>query len=321
MIARAVILLTAALVGGAVCAAGAVAAPLDSVTVAPGSPDPWSDPAHHTPLEQLASSIASSIVGRPVTVKCEDQASWDALKVNGDSSTVLGFVRQPSHSTTTPVIKYRSVWAYHVVRHKRVRYRRKVPYTTFVTHADTFTTSADTIELSPQVCGPLQAFAEAATKPTKCAPNGAPVPCFVGTPSTDFPGLCTDDSDTACYSTATDWSNDYLTQYDAAAQALITLAHESIHVIQGTKGNLVPADTLVEAQAECSGMQWTAQVAVQLGDTPDDAQTVAAYLWLLTYPGEAHPTDPYAIQHPYWSADCTPGGPLDIRPPGTTVWP
>jgi hypothetical protein len=140
-------------------------------------------------------------------------------------------------------------------------------------------------------------------------------------PSDGFPALCTDDSDTTCYSTASDWPVDYLTQYDDAAQALITLAHESIHVIQGTKGNVVPADTLVEAQAECSGMQWTAQVAQQLGDTPDDAQTVADYLWLLTYPGEANPTDDYSKQHPYWSADCVAGGPLDIRPPGSTVWP
>jgi hypothetical protein len=325
VIRRAAILLAAALVGASAFAAGSAgAAPLaatDAVTVAPGSPDPWSDPNHHTACEQLASNIASSIVGRPVTAKCEDQATWDALKLNGDSSKVLGFVTTPSHSTTTSVVKYRYVWAYKRVHGKRVRYRRKVPYTTVETHADTFTASADTVELSPHVCGPLQQFAEASSKPTKCAPNGAPVPCFVGTPSNDFPAVCTDSSETTCYSTADGWSDSYFEQYDDYAQALITLAHESIHVIQGTIGNVVPADTLVEAQAECSGLQWAAQVAVQLGDTPDDAQTIATYLWLLTYPGEAHLTDAYAMQHPYWSADCTPGGPLDIRAPGSTVWP
>jgi hypothetical protein len=68
-------------------------------------------------------------------------------------------------------------------------------------------------------------------------------------------------------------------------------------------------------------MQRTALVAQQLGDTPDDAEAVADYLWLLTYPGEAHPDDPYSIQHPYWSMDCMPGGPLDVRAPGTTLWP
>ena len=317
---RAAIVLAAALLGAAAFAAGSAgASPLaaaDSVTVPPGSPDPWSDPGHHTSLEQLASTIASTIVGRPVTARCEDQGSWNALDVNGDSSKVLGFVKQPAHSTTTAVTKYRTVWAYHVVHRKRVRYRRRVPYTTLVTHADTFTASADTIELSPQVCGPLQQFAEASPKPTKCGG-----PCFVGAPTASAPAICTDASETTCYSTANDWSDDYYAQYDDYAQALITLAHESIHVIQGTKGNAVPADTLIEAQAECSGMQRTALVAEQLGDTTDDAEAIADYLWLLTYPTEAHPTDAYSIQHPYWSADCAPGGPLDVRAPGTTLWP
>lgn len=320
MFRRATILLAAALLGAAAFAAGSAgAAPLaatDAVTVPPGSPDPWSDPNHHTPLEQLASTVASAIVGRPVKAVCVDQASWTALNLNGDSSKVLGFVQTPTHSTTTPVTKYRYVWAYHVVRHKRVRYRRKVPYATLVTHADTFTASADTLELSPQVCGPLQQFAEASPKPTKCGG-----PCFVGAPTTSAPGICTDASDSTCYSTANNWSNDYFTQYDAYAQALMTLAHESIHVIQGTKGNVVPPDTLVESQAECSGMQRTALVAEQFGDTPDDAETLADYVWLLTYPNEAHPDDAYSMQHPYWSADCMPGGPLDIRAPGTTLWP
>jgi hypothetical protein len=321
MVRRAAVVLATAVLGVAAFAAGSAgAAPLaaaDAVTVPPGSPDPWTDPNHRTPLEQLASTIASSIVGRPVTAKCEDQASWTALNLNGDSSKVLGFVQQAPHSTTTPVTKYRYVWAYRIIHHKRVRYRRKVPYITLVTHADTFTASADTIELSPQVCGPLQQFAEASPKPTKCAN----APCFVGAPTSSAPGICTDSSETTCYSTANDWSDDYYQQYDNYAQALITLAHESIHVIQDTKGNVVPADTLVEAQAECSGMQHTAQVAEQLGDTADDAEAVADYLWLLSYPTEQHPDDAYSTQHPYWSADCMPGGALDIRPPGTTLWP
>jgi hypothetical protein len=321
MLRRAATAVAAALLCAAAFAAGSAgAAPLaaaDAVTVPPGSPDPWSDPSHHTPLEQLASTIASSIVGRPVTAKCEDQASWTALNLNGDSSKVLGFVHEAPHSTTTPVTKYRYVWAYHVVHHKRVRYRHKVPYVALVTHADTFTASADTIELSPQVCGPLQQFAEAAPKPTKCAN----APCFVGKPTSSAPAVCTDASETTCYSTADNWSDDYYAQYDNYAQALLTVAHESIHVIQNTKGNVVPADALVEAQAECSGMQHTAQVAEQLGDTPDDAEAVADYLWLLSYPTEQQPDDAYSTQHPYWSADCVPGGALDVRPPGTTLWP
>ena len=325
MVLRAAATVTAALLGAAAFAAGSAgAAPLaasDSVTVPAGSPDPWSDPSHHTPLEQLASTVASSIAGRPVTAKCEDQAGWNALNPHGSPDEVLGFVKQPPHSTTTLVTRYRYVWAYHVVHHKRVRYRRKVPYTTTVTHADTYTASSDTIELSPQVCGPLQKFAEAATKPTKCTPVGPAVPCFVGTPTTDFPGLCTDSTLTVCYSTALDWGDDYYNAYNTYANALLTLAHESIHLIQTTAGNVVPPDTLVESQAECSGLQWTTQVAVQLGDTADDGQSIANYAWLFIYPTERSPTDAYSIQHPYWSADCVPGGALDVRPPGSTAWP
>jgi hypothetical protein len=64
-----------------------------------------------------------------------------------------------------------------------------------------------------------------------------------------------------------------------------------------------------------------AQVAVQLGDSPDDAQQIADYAWLMVYPNKAKPTDAYSIQHPYWSPDCKPGGALDTRPVGSTVWP
>jgi hypothetical protein len=320
--------IAASLIGASLVAAGSsLAAPLapaaaaDAVTIPPGSPDPWSDPSHRSPLEQLASTIAAQIIGRPVAVRCEDQTTWNQLNPGSDASDVLGFVMDPPDSTTTRITKYRYVWKVRIVHGKRHRYRTKVPYTTVVTHADLFTQSANTIELSPQVCGPLQQFAEQSTKPTKCAPNGAPVPCFIGMPTTQFPGLCTDSTLTTCYSTADDWPDDYYNAYDGYAQALLTLAHESIHVIQGTEGKTVPPDALVESQAECSGLQWMAQVAVQFGDSPDDAQQIADYTWLLVYPNKATLTDAYSMQHPYWSADCKPGGALDVRPPGSTVWP
>ena len=83
----------------------------------------------------------------------------------------------------------------------------------------------------------------------------------------------------------------------------------------------MPADSIVEAQAECSGMQWVARVAEQFGDTPDDAQSLAEYFWLLDYPADETATDPYSLLRPYWSADCKPGGALDIRPAGSTDWP
>jgi hypothetical protein len=72
-------------------------------------------------------------------------------------------------------------------------------------------------------------------------------------------------------------------------QALLTLAHESIHLQQATAGAVVPADSLVESQAECSGMQWTARVAEQFGDSPDDAQSIADYFWLAIRLRRGHP--------------------------------
>lgn len=308
------------LLAASVVAVGAARA--DTVTIPPGSPDPWSSAAHNTPLEQLASTIASTLAGRTVSVHCEAQVNWDALVASsGGGADVIGFVEDPPDSTTTQITKYRYVFKFKTVHGKRKRVRVKVPYTVVQHHADIFTGSANTIELSPRVCGSLQQFGEAATKPTKCAPNGAPVPCFIGTPTTSFPGICTDQSLTTCFSIAQDWGDDYFSAYDGYAQALLTLAHETVHVVQGTFGKTVPADSIVESQAECTGLQTMAQVAVQLGDTPDDAQQIADYTWLMVYPTKAKLTDAYAMQHPYWSADCAPGGPLDTRPPGSTVWP
>lgn len=321
-------LVAAALLAGSALAAGAArAAPLtsaaaaDAVTIPPGAPDPWSDPAHHTAFEQLASTIASTLVGRPVTVECEAQVNWDALHPPSGQDEVLGVVEEPQHSTTTQITRYRYVWKVRKVHGTRKRYRVKMPYTVVQTHADTFTESANMIDLSPKVCGPLQQFAEQSTKPTKCAPNGAPVPCFIGSPTNQYPGICTDQTLTTCYSIAQDWSDGYFDTYDGYAQALLTLAHESVHIIQGTVGKAVPPDSILEAQAECTGLQTMAQVAVQLGDSADDAQQIADYAWLLDYPEEAKLTDSYAMQRPYWSADCKPGGALDVRPAGTTVWP
>ena len=83
----------------------------------------------------------------------------------------------------------------------------------------------------------------------------------------------------------------------------------------------MPDDTLVEAQAECTGMQTMAQVAVGLGDSADDAQMLAAYSYLVDYPLDKTLKDPYSLAHPHWSAACVPGGSLDVRPAGSTRWP
>jgi len=303
----------------------ATTAQADTTPILAGAPAPWSDPSHQTPLEQLAGSIASTLVGRPVTVHCEDAATWTAL---GTSPGESGFVRGTSYDLDSNL----------------------------------FVESATTIELSPDACLALQAFVQAPVKPTKCAATtqvkrtvtrshyvwrtrivhgkkervrvkvpytvtvkhsvvASLAPCFLGTPVSQpsfDPSLCQGD---LCYVVTANEPQSFWDAYDTSAQAILALAHEAVHVEQDTMGAPVPAASLVEAQAECSGMQTMASVAVALGDTPDDAQALAAYSYDIDYPGKAASADPYSLAHPYWSAECKPGGALDIRATASALWP
>jgi hypothetical protein len=171
-----------------------------------------------------------------------------------------------------------------------------------------------TAELSSAICGPLQQFAQASVKPTRCPARSARllaskrhlrpvlVPCYLGAGKTVAPM-------TPAY-----WST-----YNLDAIAILTLAHESVHlggVVGGTLSNGVAVgDAQAEAKADCNGMQWMPYVAEQLGDGPDDAQAIARWFWEKVY-RLSRPSHPE-----YWSADCRPGGALDERPPGTAAWP
>jgi hypothetical protein len=154
------------------------------------------------------------------------------------------------------------------------------------------------------VCLPLKNFATASAKPTKCTPppspapakkkakkvkvSAAPVSCYLG------------DRKIVSYMT-----KDYWIAYDDYAQAIETLGHEAVHM----------SGVFTESVAECSGMQWMPWVAEQLGDTPADAEAVAKYFWDVIYASKK-------LGAPaYWSAECRPGGALDIRPAGKTDWP
>src|SRR5581483_9222235 len=128
----------------ALCAAGRASG--DHATVSPQAVAPWTGgDAVVTPLEALAGRIATRIAQHPVTVNCETASKFRALAGSRD---VLGFVRALTDRSTG-------------------RYAE----------------TATVIELTSQVCGPLQRFAEAAMKPTRCkAGNGRFVPCFTGKP-------------------------------------------------------------------------------------------------------------------------------------------
>jgi hypothetical protein len=113
----------------------------------------------------------------------------------------------------------------------------------------------------------------------------------------------------------------FWSDYERYASAIVTLAHEAIHA-GGVVGGRLPSglavgDQQAEAKAECYGMQWMRYVAVRLGDTPDDAQAIAAYFWDKLYPRGRTSANPE-----YWSADCRPLGTLEIEVPGeSTAWP
>jgi hypothetical protein len=302
----------------------ATAARADISTIPADAPAPWSDPNHQTPLEQLATRVASAIAGYPAAVHCDDQATWDAT---GTAAASDAFARtgrydrntnlfiengtlieispplclalqqfaqaavkpskcQPTQVVATPVTHWRTVWRWHTVKGKRVRYRVRTSYKVMVKHSVL----------------------------------GQPAPCFLGSLVPTSTVGCIGDG-TTCWTTAAALPIDYWNNYSSYAHALKALAHEASHMKQSIAGLAVPSASVVEAQAECSGMQQIAFVAEQFGDTPDDAQAIASFYWDVRYPSLAALTDPYALAYPYWSADCKPGGALDARPAGSTLWP
>ena len=107
--------------------------------------------------------------------------------------------------------------------------------------------------------------------------------------------------------------------YTDDAIAILTLAHESVHlggIVGGQLTNgLTVGDPQAEAKADCFGMQWMPYVAERLGDNAADAQAIASYFWKTIYP-IVRSTEPR-----YASPSCRPNGPLDIRPTKTTLWP
>lgn len=270
----------------------------DSVPVPAGVP--WTNQAHDTPLELLAGRIATHIAGHPVTVDCESAASWATLaqQIGVAPGSHSGYVATLWNSSDGQLIS-----------------------------------SSNTAQLAPSICGSLDSFAVAASKPTECslparealsarAHAGTLVlqkrarasskasasalwklePCYLGGGKTAAP------------MTAAFWAN-----YSTYAVAILTLAHESIHlqgIVGGTLANGVGVgDRQAEAKADCYGMQWMPYVAEQLGDTPADAQAIASYFWDKIYPLDR------AASPAYWSGDCRPGGALDIRSASERAWP
>ena len=79
-----------------------------------------------------------------------------------------------------------------------------------------------------------------------------------------------------------------------SAVALHTLTHEAVHMSGVTS----------ESETECIALQRDAEMARLLGATTEEAQALSFLYWQVVYP--RMPAD-------YRSADCRPGGPLDLR--------
>jgi hypothetical protein len=87
----------------------------------------------------------------------------------------------------------------------------------------------------------------------------------------------------------------------ALADAVVTLAHEAMHV----------AWVDDEAEAECLGAQLAFRTAVELGVEKDYARKLARTYWESMYP---------RLPKEYRSPECRNGGELDIHPE-SSVWP
>lgn len=300
--ARAIVLLAVAAAAGVWASAGPAGAPIPK-DAAP----PWADPAHQGQLELLASHIASSLAGRPVAVHCEDPSTWTVLasQLGFDSGLELGYVPVAYDPTGQTVLDDPTL-----------------------------------IELSPEVCLSLQQFASTDPKPTTCTVlvvkretvltkrrllareqvmvNGHPtvrlawrvklVPKTVRRRRRSAPRPCFAHGAPVAGMTNVFWS-----RYADEASAILVLAHETVHLTQYRAGAQVQPQAEVESEAQCLGMQWMPAVAVQLGDTPDDAEAIAQYTYAEIYPNFKGT--------PYWSAACVAGGSLDRRAPSHPAWP
>ena len=302
--------------------AASAAADTAVIQVANGSL-PWTDPNHQSVLETFTGPIATHVANRQVSIRCEGQTDWDQLnKETGMNGAELGYVL--------------GLWPV----------RGGVPF-------GGSPAIASFAEISPRVCTALQTFALAAVKPTKCVQtrtvvvagtttvtksknmrvrvqvtkNGrtiwkyvtkvvkttVDVPTDTSTQVIDPPAPCYANHQQLTVSDPAFWTN-----YKEYAYAVLTLAHESIHLggmVGGTVNGYPVGDQLAEAKAQCYGMQWMPWVAQQLGAAPDDALALAQWTYDILYP--------FYRGGLYWSGDCVPGGALDIRgdKSASAVWP
>jgi hypothetical protein len=268
---------------------------------------PWSDPAHQTQLEVYASQVATQVIGRTVRVQCHGTGEWAGLASQWgfDPARLVGFVGWYYNRFTLRIVQVE-----------------------------------DIVHLHQDICLPLQAFAEASAKPTRCETtqtvervvwktikvkkrirvrvkvNGKLVSKWKTvlrpkrvreTIYEDVPG-----PKVPCYGAAARSAGVIPPdEYFDYAWAIYTFAHELVHIHDATVGAAVVPSSVREGRATCIGMQWASRIAQAFGADPDDGDSVASWVWNDAYP---------RLQGgDYWSADCRQDGPLD-QTPGDGIW-
>ena len=111
----------------------------------------------------------------------------------------------------------------------------------------------------------------------------------------------------------------YWDAYWDYSNAILTLAHEAIHLggmVGVASGTASSAATRVRGEGELLRHAVDAVRGAAARRAADDAQAIAVFYWDVIYP--EYRSSAYSN---YWSADCRPGGAMDIRPAGKTAWP
>jgi hypothetical protein len=132
---------------------------------------------------------------------------------------------------------------------------------------------ADSTFLTRSICGALSNFMSASTHPR--------LDCLIGV---DWAHLPVQDA----------FASPCAEGAQSAADAISTLAHESMH-LRGWAG---------EAQAQCYAIQEVPWTVVRLGGTPQEGAGLAAFV-LARQPG---------MPSEYQSSECRAGGSLDLHP-------
>ena len=264
---------------------------------------PWADPNHQTPVEAYASGYVSSLAKRPVRVHCHGAGEWASL---GMSPTTLGYVAGAFYNVYTGVI---------------VR-------------------TEDVIHLNGErVCMPLKAYGEAAQKVTKCGTTGTVTRTVFDNVQVKkkvfywitvktktgkkkrirkskyvwvtkrVPRIVTDEIPgprVPCYG-----NQSLPTGYHESTTAVHVLAHEFVHVLDFSIGNVIQSSATYESRAECFGMQLLPQFASAFGADEDDARSMGKYYWENVYP---------RMPVPYYNPACQPNSSADLTP-NDGIWP